>query len=64
VRAKVNEGLVYEGVPGIAYTARPAGEQPADEPRGASGGLTWLGLTALGTAAGLVAGHAIATSVL
>jgi hypothetical protein len=24
VRAKVNEGLVYEGVPGIAYTARPA----------------------------------------
>jgi hypothetical protein len=26
VRAKANEGLVYEGVPGIAYTARPAAE--------------------------------------
>jgi len=34
VRAKVNEGLVYEGVPGIAYTARPAepGELPASPP--------------------------------
>lgn len=34
VRAKVNEGLVYEGVPGIAYTARPAepGEVAASPP--------------------------------
>lgn len=34
VRAKVNESLVYEGVPGIAYTARPAepGEVAAPSP--------------------------------
>ncbi|HEU4702221.1 MAG TPA: hypothetical protein VFS37_07025 [Conexibacter sp.] len=65
VRAKVNEGLVYEGVPGIAYTARPAGEaSAADEPRGASGGLLWLGLTVLGGGVGIVLGHAIATGVL
>jgi hypothetical protein len=64
VRAKVNEGLVYEGVPGIAYTARPAGEAPPTEPRGASGGLAWLALTVLGGAGGVLAGHAIASSVL
>jgi len=65
VRAKVNEGLVYQGVPGIAYTARPAGEAPAvAEPRGASGGLRWVGLTIVGGAAGILAGHAIASSVL
>jgi hypothetical protein len=65
VRAKVNEGLVYEGVPGIAYTARPAGEAAVTpEPRGASGGLLWLALTVLGGAAGVLAGHAVAVSVL
>ncbi len=65
VRAKVNEGVVYEGVPGIAYTARPAGETSAAvEPRGASGGLVWLALTVLGGVGGILAGHAIATSVL
>jgi hypothetical protein len=64
VRAKVNEGLVYEGVPGIAYMARPAGEASPAEPRGASGGLRWLALTVLGAAAGIVAGHALASGVL
>lgn len=65
VRAKVNEGLVYEGVPGIAYTARPAGEAPAAaEARGAGAGLAWLGLTVAGAAAGIIGGHALATSVL
>jgi hypothetical protein len=64
VRAKVNEGLVYEGVPGIAYTARPAGEASAVEPRGAGGGLRWLALTVLGGAIGVLIGHAIASSVL
>jgi hypothetical protein len=35
VRATVNEGLVYEGAPGIAYTARPAepGEVPTPSPQ-------------------------------
>ena len=70
VRAKVNEGLVYEGVPGIAWTARPAdgpqeaasGVAVADERRG--GGLAWLAATAVGAAAGILAGHAVAVAVL
>jgi hypothetical protein len=37
VRATVNEGLVYEGVPGIAYTARDATGRPVEPPRGTRG---------------------------
>jgi hypothetical protein len=37
VRAKVNEGLVYEGVPGIAHSARDAAGQPAAVPSDAAG---------------------------
>jgi hypothetical protein len=37
VRAKVNEGLVYEGVPGIAYTARDATGREIAQPSGTRG---------------------------
>lgn len=37
VRAKVNEGLVYEGVPGIAYTARDATGREVAPPQDARG---------------------------
>ncbi|HZV74057.1 MAG TPA: hypothetical protein VFF79_10110 [Conexibacter sp.] len=37
VRAKVNEGLVYDGVPGIAYTARRADGSEVPPPGGARG---------------------------
>jgi hypothetical protein len=37
VRAKVNESLVYEGVPGIAYTARDATGREVAPPSGTHG---------------------------
>jgi hypothetical protein len=37
VRAKVNEDLVYEGVPGIAYTARDATGREVAPPSGTGG---------------------------
>ncbi len=37
VRANVNEGLVYEGVPGIAYTARDATGREVVAPSGTRG---------------------------